>query len=215
MRTRIKFCGLVRPIDVDDAVALGADAVGFVFYPKSPRALTGAEAAALRRRLPSFVSAVGLFVNAAAEEVAATARVAGLDVLQLHGDETPAQCGQASTEAGQLPWWKAIRMRRETDLLSSSGSFQAAECLVLDAFSDAYGGSGKAFDWSWIPESLPSRIVLSGGLDAGSVGEAIARVRPFAVDVSSGIQGSDPRTKDRARMERFVAAVLTADAIRT
>lgn len=215
MRTRIKFCGLVRPGDVDDAVALGADAVGFVFYPKSPRALTGPQARALRARLPSFVSAVGLFVNAGADEVAATARTAGLDVVQLHGDETPVQCVQAAASAGGLPWWKAIRMRPETDLLSSAASFQAAECLVLDAFSDAYGGSGKTFDWSWIPASLPSRIVLSGGLDAGSVGEAIARVRPFAVDVSSGIQGSDPRTKDRARMERFVAAVLTADATRS
>lgn len=215
MRTRIKFCGLVRPGDVDDAVALGADAVGFVFYPRSPRALDAAAAAALRRRLPSFVSAVGLFVNAEPDAVAATTRVVGLDVLQLHGDESPEQGALTAAAAGGPPWWKAIRMRPETDLLSSSRSFQAAECLVLDAFSDAYGGSGKAFDWAWIPASLPSRIVLSGGLDADSVGEAIARVRPFAVDVSSGIQGSDPRTKDRARMERFVAAVLTADATRS
>jgi phosphoribosylanthranilate isomerase len=213
MKTRIKFCGLVRPEDVDDAVAIGADAIGFVFYRKSPRALSPEDAAALRRRLPSFVSAVGLFVDAPREEVEATASRVGLDVLQLHGDETP-ELGAALAAGCGLPWWKAIRMRAETDLLSSARSFGAAECLVLDAFSDGYGGSGRTFDWSWIPDGLPARIVLSGGLDAGSVAEAIGRVRPFAVDVSSGIQGSDPRTKDRTRMERFVAAVLSADADR-
>jgi phosphoribosylanthranilate isomerase len=213
MKTRIKFCGLVRPGDVDDAVAIGADAIGFVFYRKSPRAVSPEDAAVLRRRLPSFVSAVGLFVDAPREEVEATASRVGLDVLQLHGDETP-ELGAAIAAGCGLPWWKAIRMRAETDLLSSSGSFGAAECLVLDAFSDGYGGSGRTFDWSWIPDGLPARIVLSGGLDAGSVAEAIGRVRPFAVDVSSGIQGSDPRTKDRTRMERFVAAVLSADADR-
>jgi phosphoribosylanthranilate isomerase len=213
MRTRIKFCGLVRPGDVDDAVAIGADAIGFVFYPKSPRALEPDAAAALRRRLPSWVSAVGLFVNAPRETVAGTARAVGLDVLQLHGDETPGVAAEAGAAAG-LPWWKAFRMRPETDLLSSAASFGAAECLVLDAFSDGYGGGGRTFDWSWIPPALPVRIVLSGGLDAASVTDAIGRVKPFAVDVSSGIQGDDPRTKDKGRMERFVAAVLTADSNR-
>ena len=211
MRTRVKFCGLVRAGDVADAVAIGADAVGFVFYPRSPRALGADDARALRARLPSFVAAVGLFVDAPRDEVVATARRVGLDVLQLHGDET-ADDARALGEAAGLPWWKAIRMRPQTDLLSSAGSFGAAECLLLDAFSDGYGGSGRSFDWNWIPSGVPARIVLSGGLDAGSVSEAIRRVRPFAVDVSSGIQGSDPRTKDRARMERFVAAVLAADA---
>jgi phosphoribosylanthranilate isomerase len=214
MRTRIKFCGLVRPVDVDTAVALGVDSIGFVFYPKSPRALTDEAATALRRRLPSFVTAVGLFVNASLDEVVATTRRVGLDVLQLHGDETPDIAAQLGAAADR-PWWKAIRMRPQTDLLSSSRSFGAAECLLLDAFSDGYGGSGKAFDWSWIPAGLPARIVLSGGLDADSVTEAIGRIRPFAVDVSSGIQGSDPRTKDPARMERFVAAVLASDSTRS
>ena len=213
MRTRIKFCGLVRPGDVDDAVAIGADAVGLVFYPKSPRRLDLAHAASLRRRLPSWVSAVGLFVNAPSATIAETARTVGLDVLQLHGDETPADAAEAGAAAGR-PWWKAFRMRPETDLLTSARSFGAAECLVLDAFSDGYGGSGRTFDWSWIPPGLPARIVMSGGLDAGSVADAIGRIRPFAVDVSSGIQGDDPRTKDRSRMERFVAAVLEADARR-
>lgn len=214
MRTRIKFCGLVRAADVDDAVALGVDAVGFVFYPKSPRQVPPAEAAALRRRLPSFVSAVGLFVDEPAPAIARVAARVGLDVLQLHGDESPEAAHEIGAATG-LPWWRAIRMRPETDLLTSARSFGAAECLVLDAFSEGYGGSGRTFDWSWIPPGLPARIVLSGGLDAASVADAIGRVRPFAVDVSSGIQGRDPRTKDRARMERFVAAVLAADAQRT
>lgn len=210
-RTRIKFCGLVRPADVDDAVALGVDAIGFVFYPRSPRYLTADDAASLRRRLPSFVSAVGLFVDESPAAVAAVAARVGLDVLQLHGDETPGQAGAIAAAAAR-PWWKAIRMRAETDLLSSSGSFAAAECLLLDAFSEGYGGSGKTFDWSWIPSEVPFRLILSGGLDEVSVAEAIRRVRPFAVDVSSGIQGDTPRSKDRARMERFVSAVLSADA---
>ena len=213
MRTRIKFCGLVRPADVDDAVALGADAVGFVFYPRSPRVLSPDEAAVLRRRLPSFVAAVGLFVNAAAHEVAEVERRVGLDALQLHGDETPDDCAAIAARA-RRPYWKAVRMKADTDLLSSARSFREAECLLLDAFTEGFGGGGRAFDWSWIPSGLPVRILLSGGLDAATVAEAIGRVAPFAVDVSSGIQGSDPRTKDRGRMERFVAAVLQADANR-
>jgi phosphoribosylanthranilate isomerase len=206
MRTRIKFCGMVRPADLDTAVALGVDAVGFVFYPKSPRFLSEGEAAALRRRLPSFVTAVGLFVNADPGLVAATRDAVGLDVIQFHGDEPPGQCAMAGTA-----WWRAIRMRPETDLVELSKSFALADSLLLDSFSDGFGGSGKAFDWSWIPQGLPARIVLSGGLDDRSVGEAISKVAPFAVDVSSGIQGATPREKDPARMERFVAAVQSAD----
>jgi phosphoribosylanthranilate isomerase len=173
--------------------------------------LTLEEAAALRRRLPSFVTAVGLFVDAPATTIADTASRVGLDALQLHGDESPADA-RAAGEAAHRPWWKGIRMRPQTDLLSSARSFEAAECLLLDAFSEGYGGSGKAFDWSWIPSHLPARIILSGGLDDGSVADAIGRVGPFAVDVSSGIQGDTPRIKDKGRMERFVAAVLAADA---
>lgn len=214
MRTRIKFCGLVRAEDVDTAVALGVDAIGFVFYPPSPRALGIDEALALRRRLPSFVSAVGLFVNESPDTVAATASRVGLDVIQLHGDESPDQARGVSL-ACSLPCWKAIRMRQQTDLLSSAVDFKDAECLLLDSYSEAFGGSGKVFDWSWIPAGLPSRIILSGGLDSDSVALAIQHVKPFAVDVSSGIQGHSPRHKDPALMERFIASVLSADAGRT
>ncbi len=210
MRTRIKFCGLVRPEDVDTAVALGVDALGFVFYPKSPRVLTPEQARALRRRLPSYVSAVGLFVNETAARVVATADEVGLDVLQFHGDETPEQC-HASTPK-DLVFWRAVRMRGSGDLLESLTRYERAEALLLDSFSDGFGGSGKGFDWSWIPAQRSMPLVLSGGLDAESVGAAILAVKPMAVDVSSGIQGADARIKDKAKMERFVAAVIEADA---
>lgn len=210
MRTRIKFCGLVRPEDVDTAVGLGADACGFVFYPKSPRALHWEEAARLRRRLPSYVCAVGLFVNERPQQVREAASRVGLDVVQFHGDESPADCLAATPEG--LAFWRAVRMRGPGDLLESLAHFGAAEALLLDSFSEGYGGSGRRFDWDWIPAERARPLVLSGGLDADSVGEAIVRVRPMGVDVSSGIQGSDARVKDRAKMERFVAAVIAADA---
>jgi phosphoribosylanthranilate isomerase len=210
MRTRIKFCGLVRPEDVDAAVALGVDAVGFVFYARSPRHVDAEAALALRRRLPSWVGAVGLFVNDAPETVSQAAAQVGLDVLQFHGDETPEDCARAC--AGRLPYWRAVRMRGPGDLLESADRFGAAEALLLDAYSEAYGGTGKRFDWSWIPRGFERPLILSGGLGPESVGEAITSVRPAWVDVSSGIQGADPRTKDKALMEQFAAAVLAADA---
>jgi len=211
LRTRIKFCGLVRAQDVDTAVALGVDAVGFVFYARSPRALALDEARVLRLRLPSWVSAVGLFVNASPEQVQETQAAVGLDVLQFHGDETPGAC---SSLAGNRPWWRAVRMRGPGDLLESSALFPDAEALLVDSFHSGYGGSGQSFDWSWIPEQRIRPIILSGGLDPASAGDAIARVQPLAVDVSSGIQGADPRCKDHARMEAFVEAVLRADVVR-
>jgi phosphoribosylanthranilate isomerase len=210
MRTRIKYCGLVREADVDLAVALGVDAVGFVFYPRSPRCVDAAAAAALRRRLPSFVAAVGLFVNEPPQRVRAIAAQAGLDVLQFHGDEDEQACLASGGDA--LPFWRAVRMRGPGDLLESIDRFGAAEALLLDAFSDGYGGSGQRFDWSWIPAQRSKPLILSGGLTAETVGEAIARVRPVAVDVSSGIQGPDARTKDAVKMRRFASAVLAADA---
>lgn len=212
MRTRIKFCGLVRPEDVDAAVDLGVDAVGFVFYPKSPRALDAQQARTLRDRLPSFVRAVGLFVNAPTAEIARTVADVGLDVVQLHGDEPPEMIDTLNAAAGR-PVWRAIRVRSRDDLLSSIASSGRAECLLLDSFSEGFGGSGKTFDWSWIPARRSSRLILSGGLDEERVGQAIAQVRPFAVDVSSGIQGASPRQKDPRRMEAFVAEVLRADAL--
>ena len=209
MRTRIKFCGLVRPEDVDTAVALGVDAVGFVFYPKSPRFIDAVAARELRRRLPSWVSAVGLVVNEPVEAVQRLRTEVALDVVQFHGDEAPDFCAGA---AGDLAWWRAVRMRGPGDLLHSFEVFCKAEALLVDSFHAGYGGSGQSFDWSWIASERSLPLILSGGLDPDSVGAAIERVAPVAVDVSSGIQGADPRTKDPVRMERFVSAVLEADA---
>jgi phosphoribosylanthranilate isomerase len=213
MRTRIKFCGMVDPGDVDDAVAIGADAIGLVFYERSVRHVDLVQARVLRARLPSFVSAVGLFVNAGAQEVQAAVRAVGLDVVQFHGDESQDTCAAA---AGITRWWRAVRMRGPDDLLSSIVGFTGAEAFVLDTFSDGYGGAGLAFDWSWVHSVPGHRLILSGGLTPETVGAAVTTVAPFAVDVSSGIQiDGDPRRKDRARMERFVSEVLAADARRT
>ncbi|MEI8303792.1 MAG: phosphoribosylanthranilate isomerase [Burkholderiales bacterium] len=209
-RTRVKFCGLVRPADVDEAVRLGVDAIGFVFYPRSPRALDVEAARALRERLPSWVAAVGLFVNEQPERVASTAAAVGLDVVQYHGDESPAQCALGLPTG--LPFWRAVRMRGPGDLLESVGSFGAAEAFLVDAYTEGFGGSGQGFNWSWLPASRAFRLVLSGGLNPQSVGDAITQVRPDMVDVSSGIQGADPRTKDPALMAAFMAAVMQADA---
>lgn len=213
MRTRIKFCGLVRAVDVEAAVSLGVDLVGFVFYPRSPRVVDVQAAAMLRAKLPSYVGAVGLFVNEVPARVAQIAFAARLDLLQFHGDESPAVCAEAARRAG-LPWWRAQRVGDGDGLLESLASYRDAEAVLLDADSRAYGGSGESFDWSVVPSGYDRPIVLAGGLTAETVGAGIERLAPMAVDVSSGIQGDDPRTKDAARMERFVAAVLHADARR-
>lgn len=210
MRTRIKFCGFTDAGDLRDAAALGIDAAGFVFYPKSPRHVDADAALALRRALPSWVSAVGLFVDAEPAHVRQVAARVGLDVVQFHGDESPARCRESVPEG--LAWWRAVRMRSAGVLLESFEIFGEAEALLLDSFSHGYGGSGTGFDWSWIPAKRPVPIVLSGGLNPDNVADAIASVRPLAVDVSSGIQSDDPRRKALARMERFVAEVLRADA---
>lgn len=219
-RTRVKFCGIVDVRDARDAVALGVDAIGLVFYPRSPRALDPAHAAGIRRALPSYVAAVGLFVDAPPAEVRRIAGAIGLDALQFHGNESAQEC-EASTPAG-VRWWRAVRMRARDDLLESFVSFERAEALLLDSFSPAYGGSGAVFDWSWIPAHRPKPIVLSGGLSPGNVAAAIGQVHPDGVDVSSGIQADaadgtaagEPRRKSAQRMERFMAEVLRSDAAR-
>jgi phosphoribosylanthranilate isomerase len=207
MRTRVKYCGLVRPQDVDAAVAIGVDAIGLVFYPKSPRLLDLESAAALRRRLPSWVTAVGLFVNESPAHIDDVAGRVGLDVIQLHGDETVAQARALHTR-----WWKALRVTpADQTLRRRLEEFTEAEFCLLDSFSAGYGGSGSTFDWSLAPRDAGSRLIMSGGLDAANVGAAIAGVRPFAVDTSSGIQAANPREKDVGRMESFMEAVRLAD----
>ncbi len=205
-RTRIKICGLTREADVDAAVEAGADAVGFVLWPGSPRAVAVARAAALAERLPPCVTPVGLFVNATAAEVqAAVAAMPGL-LLQFHGDETPAQC-----RAAGRPYLRAARMSAGFDLLDFASRFSDARALLLDAFVDGYGGGGKVFDWSLVPPSVPRPLVLSGGLNPANVTEGVLAVRPWAVDVSSGVE-SAKGIKDADAIRRFCDAVRAADA---
>lgn len=206
IRTRIKICGLTREADIDAAVNAGADAVGLVFYAKSPRAVSVERAAALVRRLPPFVTPVGLFVNAAAAEVEAAVRAVPQLVLQFHGDETPEQC-----HAAGRPFLRAARMAPGLDLLDFAARHAGAQALLLDAHVEGYGGGGKVFDWSLIPRNVPCPVVLSGGLHAGNVIEGILRVRPWAVDVSSGVEAVKG-IKDPEAIRRFCDAVREADA---
>ncbi|WP_303784246.1 phosphoribosylanthranilate isomerase [Azovibrio restrictus] len=205
MPTRIKICGLTRPEDVDAAVAAGADAIGFVFYPQSPRHVTPGQAAALVRRLPPFVLAVGLFVNEEAARIQAILDQVPLNLLQFHGDEGPEDCARWGR-----PWIRAARVRPGLDLLQYAARFSGARALLLDAFVEGYGGGGHVFDWRLIPPDLPLPLILSGGLSPENVADAVRRVRPAAVDVSSGVEAGKG-IKDHQRMADFVAAVRAAD----
>ena len=213
-RTRVKVCGLTRVEDVTAAVAAGVDALGFVFYGPSPRAVTPVQAATLLRAVPPFVTTVGLFVNATAAEVAQVCADVPLQLLQFHGDETPADCLAAAQAVGR-PFIRAARVAAHSqagmDLLEYQAQYRAAQALLLDAFVDGYGGAGKVFDWSLIPKNLAPQVVLSGGLTAQNVTEAIVRVRPFAVDVSSGVEQAKG-LKNPEKILQFVQAVRAADA---
>jgi phosphoribosylanthranilate isomerase len=205
-RTRIKICGLTREADVDAAVEAGADAIGFVLYAKSPRHVSIARAAELARRLPPFVTPVGLFVNAAADDIAAATAAIPQLVLQFHGDESPEECARPAR-----PYIRAARMAPGLVLLDFAARFSHAQALLLDAHVDGFGGGGKVFDWSLIMPGVPLPVVLSGGLHAANVIEGILRVRPWAVDVSSGVE-SAKGIKDAVEVRRFCAAVREADA---
>ena len=219
-RTRIKICGLTREQDLLEAIAAGADAVGFIFYEKSPRYIAPEAAGRLIARIPPFVTPVGLFVNATPEDVQATLAHAPVSLLQFHGDETAVQCA-AIAAAVNRPFMRAVRVKPETtpaDLLECESDYRAASTLfsglLLDTYVDSYGGSGKVFDWSLIPESLAPRAVLSGGLNAQNATDAVQRIRPHAVDVSSGVEEAKG-IKDAAKIRAFISAVRAADATRT
>ena len=205
-RTRIKICGLTRESDVDAAVQAGADAIGFVLYDKSPRYISIRRAAELAERLPPFVTPVGLFVNAGAAKIDAAARAVPQLLLQFHGDESVDQCRHAGR-----PYLRAARMAPGFDLLDFAAQFPDAQAILLDAHVDGYGGGGKVFDWSLIPVNLPRPVILSGGLHAENVILGIKHVRPWAVDVSSGVE-SAKGIKDVDAIRRFCDAVREADA---
>jgi phosphoribosylanthranilate isomerase len=219
-RTRIKLCGFTREADVDAAVDAGADAIGFVLYAKSPRAVSIERAAQLAQRLPAFVAPVLLFVNETPARIAQAMAAVPHATLQFHGDESAADC-----QRWQRPYLKAIRIplsqAHAVDLPALQAEFASAQALLLDAHVDGYGGGGQAFDWAafnWQHPALQTqrRVVLSGGLQVGNVAQGVACVRPYAVDVSSGIELERDGTgqkgiKDAAKIRAFVAAVHAAN----
>jgi len=220
-RTRIKICGLTREQDVDAAVAAGVDAIGFVLYAPSPRAVTVERAAELVLRLPAFVTPVLLFVNETAEAIAhACVQIPGA-WLQFHGDETPDHCRKIARTLGRR-WIRAARIPLETpageapfDLLKYAHDYSDAQAVLLDAHVDGYGGGGKTFNWSQLPPNVNAHLVLSGGLNAANVTDGIRALRhhghSLAVDVSSGVE-SAKGIKDAAKIHEFVRAVRAADA---
>ena len=183
MRTRVKICGITRLEDAQAAIAAGADALGFVFYAKSPRAVTIEQAASIVSQLPAFVTTVALFVDASADFVESVINETAIDLLQFHGDESPEFCG-----AFARPYIKALRMRPEMDLSSAIEAYGTAQGVLLDSYTPGTpGGTGETFDWSRIPAHQASKIILAGGLDSANVAQAIAQVKPYAVDVSGGV----------------------------
>jgi phosphoribosylanthranilate isomerase len=224
-RTRIKICGLTREQDVDAAVAAGADAIGFVLYAPSPRAVSAQRAAELAKRLPPFVVPVLLFVNAGPEEVREACTLVAGATVQFHGDETTQDC-QAATKDGARPYLRAARIplgedAGTFDLVQFAHNHPNAQAILLDAHVDGYGGGGKTFNWSLLPPSVNAHLVLSGGLTSANVGDGITQVRPrcksLAVDVSSGVEAEDAHgkpqkgIKDPEKIRQFVAAVRAAD----
>ena len=204
-RTRIKICGLTREQDVDAAVAAGADAIGLVLYPKSPRFVSAHRAGELARRLPPFVTPVLLFVNEPVPVVRAACEQVPNALLQFHGDETPDFCAEARIPADEASGF---------DLLEFAAQYSQANALLLDAHVEGYGGAGRTFPWSRLPPNVSCHAVLSGGLTPANVADGIAQVRPrfrtLAVDVSSGVEASKG-VKDAAKIHQFVAAVRAAD----
>lgn len=195
-RTRVKICGITRPGDGVCAAMAGADAVGLVFYPPSPRALSLDTAQAIAASLPPFVSRVGLFVDAARDEIEAVLNRVALDMLQFHGDEDPAEC-----ESWSLPYIKAVRMSGEVDLHAEARRHPRAAALLVDAHVEGLaGGTGQTFDWDRIPGDLDKPVILAGGLTVDNVIQAITRVRPYAVDVSGGVEsGRGIKSPDKVR----------------
>lgn len=210
--SRIKICGLRTPADIEAAVAAKVDAIGLVFYPPSPRAVRAEDAGTLIRQLPKGVDAVGLVVNPSPNEIEAIRANAAITMWQFHGDETPEQCKRL---AGGLPWLKAARIGQSFNFADFSLQYRDAAGFLLDALLEGYGGGGKTFNWDLIPKTWVNenahRVVLSGGLNAHNVGEAIARLHPCALDISSGVELSKG-VKDSGLILQFVDAVRLADS---
>jgi phosphoribosylanthranilate isomerase len=199
---RSKICGITRIEDALAAIDAGADAIGFVFYAKSPRAVNVQQARAIIAALPPFVTTVGLFVNASRCELGEILDAVPLDLLQFHGDETPADC-----EGYHRPYIKALRVKAGDDIAALCKVFTGASGILLDTYVEGVpGGTGEAFDWSLVPQGLSKPIILAGGLTAANVAQAIARVHPYAVDVSGGVE-QGKGIKDHAKIRAFMQAV--------
>jgi phosphoribosylanthranilate isomerase len=202
---RSKICGITRIEDALAAAEAGADAIGLVFYAKSPRAVSVEQARAIIAQLPPFITTVGLFVNVSRCELNEILEVVPLDLLQFHGDETPEQC-----DGFHRPWIKALRVRPGDDLEAACKAYHKASGILLDTYvAGVPGGTGEAFDWSLVPERLSKPIILAGGLSADNVAQAIAQVRPYAVDVSGGVE-AQKGIKDHDKIAAFIRAVRGA-----
>ncbi|AMR66580.1 phosphoribosylanthranilate isomerase [Aquipseudomonas alcaligenes] len=198
---RVKICGITRVEDALAAVAAGADAIGLVFYAKSPRAVDIEQARAILAALPPFVTTVGLFVDAERSELERILASVPLDLLQFHGDESVQQC-----EAFGRPYIKALRVKAGDDIAAQVGRYPSAQGILLDAYVEGVpGGTGEAFDWSLIPQALSKPLILAGGLRPDNVAEAVSRVRPYAVDVSGGVEASKG-VKDVEKVDAFIRA---------
>lgn len=206
-RIRVKFCGITRPDDARYAAHLGADAIGLIFYPPSPRSVDIEQACKVLAAVPAMVTTVGVFVNPKADELDAVLERVPLDVVQFHGDESPEQCARSSR-----PWMKAVAMRDDVDLLECARNYADARALLLDTFSvEVKGGTGRTFDWTLIPGNLDIPIVLAGGLNAGNVRSALGTCRPHALDVNGGVE-SAPGIKDHTKMKAFMNEVQRGQA---
>lgn len=212
MRTRAKICGITRVEDVQAVADAGCDAIGFVFYPPSPRSVTQAQAEALVKAVPAYIQVVGLFVNSTAYEIQDILKTVPLDILQFHGDESPEQCQAIAQQVGRR-WYKAIQVKPDLDVVAEIQRYQAAgaSAVLLDAWHpDLKGGTGHSFDWSTFPQ-LDIPLILAGGLNLDNIEEAIHTTQAYAVDVSGGVE-SAKGIKDQQLIERFMQGVHRGSA---
>ncbi|WP_313659762.1 phosphoribosylanthranilate isomerase [Acinetobacter variabilis] len=212
MRTRAKICGITRIQDINSVVHAGADAIGLVFYPPSPRHVNIEQAQGLLQNIPAYVQVVGLFVNATADEIAAVLKQVPLDILQFHGDESPEQCQAIARQVGRR-WYKAIQVKPDLDVVAEIQHYQTAgaSAVLLDAWHpDLKGGTGHSFDWSTFPQ-LDIPLILAGGLNPDNIEQAIHTTQAYAVDVSGGVE-SAKGIKDQQLIERFMQGVHRGSA---
>ena len=201
MHTRIKICGIKHQDDALKAVEYGADAIGLIFVEKSSRYVSLTEARLIAESIPPFVTVVGLFMDASAATVREALKVVPINLLQFHGDESPEFCEQF-----EMPYIKVLRMRENVNVVAFAQEYPNAAGILLDTYSKAGGGSGQTFDWSLIPEDIPLPLILAGGLNPDNVASAVETVKPYAVDVSSGVE-SEPAVKDHKKIEQFIKEV--------